>query len=39
MARNKIDIDEKLEDEFDLAQLKKTFQYIRPHKKIIQLYL
>jgi ATP-binding cassette, subfamily B, multidrug efflux pump len=37
MARNKIDIDEKLEDEFDLAQLKRLFQYIRPHKKEIIL--
>lgn len=33
MARNKIDIDETLETEFSFAQLKRLYQYIRPHKK------
>lgn len=33
MARNKIDIDENLETEFNFAQLKRLYQYIRPHRK------
>jgi len=31
LARNKIDIDETLETEFNAAQLKRLFQYIKPH--------
>ncbi len=33
MARNKYDVDETLEDEFNLSQLKRLFNYIVPHKK------
>lgn len=33
MARNKYDIDETLESEFSLEQLKRLYSYIKPHKK------
>lgn len=41
MARNKYDIDEVLEDKFDLKQLKRLGGYIVPHKKqmLIVLFL
>ena len=32
MARNKYDIDEVLEDKFDLNQLKRLAGYLRPYK-------
>lgn len=32
MARNKIDIDETLESEFNVEQLKRLYQYIKPHR-------
>lgn len=37
MARNKIDIDETLETEFSMAQLKRLYQYIKPHRKDMTL--
>lgn len=37
MARNKIDIDETLETEFSMAQLKRLYQYIKPHRKEMSL--
>lgn len=33
MARNKYDVDEMLEDSFDMGQLKRLAQYILPYKK------
>ena len=41
MARNKYDVDEVLEDKFDVNQLKRLAKYIGPHKKqmIIVLFL
>jgi ATP-binding cassette, subfamily B, multidrug efflux pump len=33
MARNKYDIDETLESEFSLEQLKRLYAYIKPHRK------
>lgn len=33
MARNKYDIDETLETEFSLEQLKRLYTYIKPHRK------
>lgn len=33
MARNKYDVDETLQTEFNLDQLKRLYQYIRPHRK------
>lgn len=33
MARNKYDIDETLQSEFDIKQLKRLYSYIRPHRK------
>ncbi len=35
MARNKFDVDETLEEEFNTAQLKRMFNYVRPHMKAI----
>ncbi len=35
MARNKFDVDETLEEEFNAQQLKRMYAYIRPHKKPI----
>ena len=35
MARNKFDVDESLGEEFNAAQLKRMFQYVRPHLKPI----
>jgi len=35
MARNRYDMDEVLEDSFDVNQLKRLMQYIAPHKKIM----
>ena len=32
MARNKYDIDEVIEDKFDLNQLKRVFQYVKPYR-------
>ncbi|MDE7274094.1 MAG: ABC transporter ATP-binding protein/permease [Lachnospiraceae bacterium] len=32
MARNKYDIDEVMEDKFDLSQLKRVFQYVKPYR-------
>lgn len=32
MARNKYDIDELIEDKFDLNQLKRVFQYVKPYR-------
>ena len=32
MARNKYDIDEVMEDKFDINQLKRLFTYVRPYK-------
>ena len=32
MARNKYDIDEVMEDKFDLNQLKRVFQYVKPYR-------
>ncbi len=33
MARNRIDEDETLEEEFDYEQLKRLYSYIKPHRK------
>ena len=35
MARNKFDVDESLGEEFNAAQLKRMFRYVRPHLKPI----
>ncbi|MCR5756145.1 MAG: ABC transporter ATP-binding protein/permease [Acetatifactor sp.] len=35
MARNRYDVDETLEDSFDVSQLKRLMKYIAPHKKIM----
>jgi len=35
MARNKFDVDEALDDEFDSKQLKRMYQYVKPHMKQI----
>lgn len=35
MARNKFDIDEKLESQFNLAQLLRVLNYVKPYKKSI----
>ena len=32
MARNKYDVDEMLEDSFDMGQIKRLAQYILPYK-------
>jgi len=37
MARNKFDVDETLDEEFNAAQLKRMFNYVRPHLKPILL--
>ena len=37
MARNKYDIDEVMEDHFDLGQLKRLGRYVIPHKKDMAL--
>lgn len=41
MARNKYDVDEILEDKFDVSQLKRLAGYIRPYKKqmLVVLFL
>ena len=39
MARNKYDVDEILEDSFDVNQLKRLAQYIKPYKKQMALVL
>ncbi|MCM1182911.1 MAG: ABC transporter ATP-binding protein/permease [Roseburia sp.] len=39
MARNKYDIDEILEDKFDLNQLKRLFQYVKPYRGQLALAL
>ena len=41
MARNKYDVDEILEDKFDVNQLKRLAGYIRPYKKqmLVVLFL
>ena len=33
MARNKYDVDEVLEDRFDINQLKRLGKYVAPYKK------
>ena len=33
MARNRYDVDEVLEDSFDISQLKRLAGYIKPYKK------
>ena len=35
MARNKFDVDESLEQEFNAAQVRRMFHYVRPHLKPI----
>ena len=35
MARNKYDVDENLETSFDISQLKRLYNYIKPYKKDI----
>ncbi len=35
MARNKFDVDESLEQEFNAAQVKRMFHYVKPHMKSI----
>ena len=37
MARNKYDIDEVMEDHFDLGQLKRLGRYVIPYKKDMAL--
>ena len=39
MARNKYDVDEILEDSFDVGQLKRLAGYIKPYKKQMGLVL
>lgn len=39
MARNKYDVDEVLEDKFDINQLKRLAGYILPHKKVMFVVL
>ena len=39
MARNRYDVDEVLEEKFDIKQLKRMIQYIAPHKKKMLLAL
>lgn len=39
MARNKYDIDEVMEDKFDMNQLKRLFEYVKPYKKQLALAL
>lgn len=39
MARNKYDIDELIEDKFDLNQLKRVFQYVKPYRSQLALAL
>lgn len=39
MARNKYDIDETLEDKFDINQLKHLFQYMKPYRGQLALAL
>ena len=39
MARNKYDIDEVMEDKFDLNQLKRVFQYVKPYRSQLALAL
>lgn len=39
MARNKYDIDEVMEDKFDLRQLKRVFQYVKPYRVQLALAL
>ena len=39
MARNRYDIDETLEDKFDINQLKRLAGYIKPYKKKMALVL
>ena len=39
MARNKYDIDEVIEDKFDINQLKRLFTYVRPYKGQLALAL
>ena len=39
MARNKYDVDEILEDKFDISQLKRLGGYIAPYKKQMLLVL
>ena len=39
MARNKYDIDEVMEDKFDLNQLKRVFQYVKPYRGQLALAL
>ncbi len=39
MARNKYDVDEILEDSFDVKQLKRLAGYITPYKKQMALVL
>lgn len=39
MARNKFDVDESLEEKFDINQVKRLGKYIKPHKKKMFLAL
>lgn len=39
MARNKYDVDEVLEDKFDLNQLKRLAGYVKPHRKQMAVVL
>lgn len=39
MARNKFDVDESLEEKFDINQIKRLGKYIKPHKKKMFLAL
>jgi ATP-binding cassette subfamily B protein len=33
MARNKFDVDESLDQEFNASQVKRILDYIKPHRK------
>ena len=39
MARNKYDVDEILEDKFDVNQLKRLAGYLKPHRKQMTVVL
>lgn len=39
MARNKYDIDEVMEDKFDLSQIKRLFRYVKPYRGQLALAL
>lgn len=39
MARNRYDVDERLESEFSMEQLKRLYAYIKPHRKEMLLTL